>query len=89
VYALLRRGIGVEAGVVDGHDVDRLAGSGFAETWAVIEQALERERNVRVGLEDTLALPDGRPARGNADLVRAAVRVAEGLGRLVEPAAPL
>jgi uncharacterized protein (DUF849 family) len=135
VYALLRRGIEVEAGLVDERDVERLTGSGFADrclrvlveideeadgsraasmaravdealdragieaprlhhaagiaTWEVIEQALQREHDIRVGLEDTFPLPDGRPARDNADLVRAAVRIAEHLGRQVEPAAPL
>jgi uncharacterized protein (DUF849 family) len=29
--------------------------------------------DVRVGLEDVLELPDGRPAAGNAELVAAAV----------------
>ena len=118
VEALLRRGIGVEAGVVDQGDVDRLERFGFAErclrvlveideegdgaaavagaeavderldragispprlyhaggiaTWAVLDRALVLGRDVRVGLEDTLVLPDGRPARDNAELVRAA-----------------
>jgi uncharacterized protein (DUF849 family) len=47
-------------------------GEGFA-TWAVIEGALDRGRDIRVGLEDTLHLPDGTPARDNAELVEAAV----------------
>ena len=41
-------------------------------TWAVIERAASRGHGVRVGLEDTLTLPDGRPARDNAELVDAA-----------------
>jgi hypothetical protein len=126
VGALLRRGIGVEAGLLDEWDVERLTELGFAErclralveideehdgaravaadavdraldragieiprlhhaggiaTWEVIERALERGRHVRVGLEDTLVLPDGSPARDNAELVRAAIGIAEGLGR--------
>lgn len=122
VEALLRRGIGVEAGLTDQRDVQRLTGSGFAHrslralveideeedgdraaamaetvdraldsagirvprlhhaggiaTWAVLDRALERGRDVRVGLEDTLVLPDGRPARDNAELVAAAVAMA-------------
>jgi uncharacterized protein (DUF849 family) len=42
-------------------------------TWAVIERALERGLDVRIGLEDTLALPDGTPPRDNAELVAAAI----------------
>ena len=41
-------------------------------TWAVIRAALDRGRDVRIGLEDTFTLPDGRAARDNADLVAAA-----------------
>lgn len=47
-----------------------------AATWAVIRAALTRGRDVRVGLEDVLTLPDGRPARDNADLVAAAMTLA-------------
>jgi uncharacterized protein (DUF849 family) len=45
-------------------------------TWAVIRQGLQLGYDVRVGLEDVLTLPDGAPARGNADLVAAAVGLA-------------
>ena len=31
--------------------------------------AQDRGLGSRIGLEDTLVLPDGRPARGNAELV--------------------
>ena len=41
-------------------------------TWAVIERALPAGRDIRIGLEDTLTLPDGRAAADNADLVAAA-----------------
>jgi hypothetical protein len=41
-------------------------------TWAVIERALPEGRDIRIGLEDTLTLPDGRIAGDNADLVAAA-----------------
>ena len=50
----------------------RLYHAGGIATWAVLDRALGLGRDVRVGLEDTLALPDGRPARDNAELVRAA-----------------
>jgi uncharacterized protein (DUF849 family) len=45
-------------------------------TWRIIEYALEGAWDIRAGLEDTLTLPDGRPAGGNVDLVHAAVRMA-------------
>lgn len=38
-------------------------------TWRVIEHAVNEGWDVRVGLEDTLRLPDGRPAADNAELV--------------------
>jgi len=47
-------------------------GEGLA-TWAVVEMALDRGHDIRIGLEDTLQLPDGSPARDNAELVEAAV----------------
>ena len=46
-------------------------GDGIA-SWAVNARALPRGHGIRTGLEDTTILPDGRPARDNADLVRAA-----------------
>jgi uncharacterized protein (DUF849 family) len=49
-------------------------GDGFA-SWAVNERALERGHGIRTGLEDTTVLPDGRPAPGNAALVRAAAEM--------------
>lgn len=45
-------------------------------TWAVLEAAARRGRDIRVGLEDTVVLADGRRARDNAELVRAAVALA-------------
>jgi len=41
-------------------------------TWAVLEAARDRRHSIRVGLEDTLVMPDGSTARSNARLVRAA-----------------
>jgi uncharacterized protein (DUF849 family) len=43
-------------------------GEGVA-TWAVLTAAIKGGHDVRVGLEDTLVLPDGRVARDNAQLV--------------------
>jgi uncharacterized protein (DUF849 family) len=47
-------------------------------TWAIIERAVGLGRDIRIGLEDTLALPDGRQARDNAELVAAAVELVIG-----------
>jgi uncharacterized protein (DUF849 family) len=41
-------------------------------TWPVLRLAAARGLDARIGLEDTLVLPDGSPAPGNAALVRAA-----------------
>jgi len=41
-------------------------------TWAVIVAAARAGRAMRIGLEDTLELPDGSPAPGNEAMVRAA-----------------
>jgi uncharacterized protein (DUF849 family) len=73
---LERAGLGVAA-LHHGYGLD---------TWAVIDAALSMGRDIRVGLEDTLELPDGSRARGNADLVAAAVRMAREHG--LEPVPP-
>jgi len=41
-------------------------------TWAVLDAAHRRERELRIGLEDTYALPDARRAASNEELVAAA-----------------
>ena len=41
-------------------------------TWAVLDAAVALGHDIRVGLEDVLTLPGGRPATGNAALVAAA-----------------
>lgn len=43
--------------------------------WAVIRRALDRGHGIRTGLEDITLLPDGTPARDNADLVAAAAQL--------------
>lgn len=42
-------------------------------TWPLLEAALRYGYDTRVGLEDTLALPDGSPTSGNAELIIFAV----------------
>ncbi|WP_341719664.1 3-keto-5-aminohexanoate cleavage protein [Micromonospora sp. FIMYZ51] len=46
-----------------------------AGVWAVLGEAVRRGLDTRIGLEDTLCLPDGSPAPDNAALVAAAVAV--------------
>ncbi len=48
-----------------------LHGAGPA-AWPVLRDAIRRGLDIRIGLEDVLALPDGSPAAGNAALVTAA-----------------
>ena len=43
--------------------------------WAVNRRGLARGHGIRTGLEDVTLLPDGKPARDNADLVAAAARM--------------
>lgn len=40
--------------------------------WAVNQRALVRGHGIRTGMEDVVVLPDGRPAKDNAQLVEAA-----------------
>jgi uncharacterized protein (DUF849 family) len=47
-------------------------------SWAVIEAAIPKGCDVRIGLEDTLTLPDGRTARDNAELVAATIDLIAG-----------
>ena len=52
-------------------------GYGLA-TWDVIRAAVAMGQDIRIGLEDTTVLPDGRVAAGNGELVAAAVRLVLG-----------
>ncbi|MBU2669024.1 3-keto-5-aminohexanoate cleavage protein [Actinoplanes bogorensis] len=45
-------------------------------TWPLVRDAFRRGHDTRVGFEDSVLLPDGTTATSNADLVRAAVRLA-------------
>ena len=45
-----------------------------ATAWPMMAEAITRGYDVRVGLEDTLILPDGRIAQDNVELVAEAVR---------------
>jgi uncharacterized protein (DUF849 family) len=51
---------------------------GFGATaWSILDAALDLGYDTRIGLEDTLTLPDGRQAQGNAELVALAVSKSE------------
>jgi len=56
-----------------GSEVPRLHHGVGAATWAVMDVAVPRGHEIRVGLEDVTTLPDGRPAPDNAALVVEAV----------------
>jgi uncharacterized protein (DUF849 family) len=58
-----------------GITVPRLQHADGAVTWAVLEDALRRGIDTRIGLEDTLREPDGTRTTGNVSLVRAAIRI--------------
>jgi uncharacterized protein (DUF849 family) len=64
-------------GVVDeaGFDLPRLLHGADATAWPLLEVARTRGHGARIGLEDTLLLPDGRTARDNAELVAVALRI--------------
>jgi uncharacterized protein (DUF849 family) len=70
--------------VLDHANIDsRRVYHGFeVATWPVIEFGLDGGWDVRVGLEDTLQLPDGTTPASNADLVAAVVGMARKRGRL-------
>jgi uncharacterized protein (DUF849 family) len=54
-------------------EVPRLLHGKEATVWPLVDEAWARGLEARVGLEDTLTLPDGSTATGNAALVAAAV----------------
>jgi uncharacterized protein (DUF849 family) len=55
------------------HEVRQLWHGYGERTWGVLAAAIAAGHAVRVGLEDVLVLPDGRPAESNAELVAAAM----------------
>jgi len=61
-----------------GVTLPRLYHGSETSAWPVLEAMLARGRDVRVGLEDVLQMPDGTPAPDNAALVAAAVALADG-----------
>jgi uncharacterized protein (DUF849 family) len=59
-----------------------LHGETGAVAWPMLEMALQRGYDTRIGFEDTLTLPDGRLARDNAELVIAAINMAQQIGAM-------
>ena len=61
-------------GVLDDADVtlEQIHHGDDVATWHVMERAVSRGHGIRIGLEDTTVLPDGRRAAGNGELVRTA-----------------
>lgn len=51
--------------------------------WQLLAMAIGMGGHVRVGWEDNPYLPDGTPAKTNAELVDVVVRMAEAMGRKV------
>jgi aminoglycoside/choline kinase family phosphotransferase len=58
--------------------VPRLQHGDGEATWVLLEDAVRRGIDTRIGLEDTLHLPDGSPADSNAALVKAARNLGAG-----------
>ncbi len=65
IEQVLRRSLGSAPRLLHGAD---------ATAWPLLAEAVRRGYDIRIGLEDTLRHPDGRPAVDNADLVSAALR---------------
>ncbi|MDQ6778465.1 MAG: 3-keto-5-aminohexanoate cleavage protein [Actinomycetota bacterium] len=83
-HQVMRALIEVEGGADEARAIAELIPDGIPQlwhgyglrTWEVIAAAASARIDVRVGLEDTLVLPDGCLAPGNAELVAAAVEMA-------------
>jgi uncharacterized protein (DUF849 family) len=70
-------------GELDRHGIPgpRLLHGQDEAAWPVLEAALRLGLDTRIGLEDTLAGPDGSPADGNAVLVGAAAELISSMSR--------
>ncbi|CAL9522680.1 hypothetical protein SUDANB121_03887 [Nocardiopsis dassonvillei] len=73
-----RRNAGAILSLLDraGTDAPRLLHGADATAWPMLEDALDAGTDIRIGLEDTLRMPDGTEARDNAALVAHAVGLA-------------
>src|ERR687896_1432137 len=57
-----------------GLSVPQLHHGAGADAWEILDASLARRRDVRIGLEDAMVMPDGSTARDNAELVAEAAR---------------
>ncbi len=62
--------------------IPRLLHGQDATTWPLLELALQRGYDTRIGLEDTLSLPNGEIAHDNTELVATAYEMAKKVGRI-------
>jgi uncharacterized protein (DUF849 family) len=82
-HQVVRALVEVDEGVEDARAISKLIPRdvpqlwhGYGErTWEVISASAAAGLDVRVGLEDVLVLPDGRPAANNAELVAVAMEL--------------
>jgi uncharacterized protein (DUF849 family) len=82
-HRLVRALVEVDGGAEDAQAIAALVPAklpqlwhGYGEhTWEVVGAGAAAGHDVRVGLEDVLVLPDGRPAANNAELVSSAVEL--------------
>jgi uncharacterized protein (DUF849 family) len=85
-HQIVRALVEVDGGVEDARAVARLIPAGLPQlwhgygerTWEILAVCRGTGVDVRVGLEDVLALPDGRSAADNAELVTAAIELIGG-----------
>jgi uncharacterized protein (DUF849 family) len=82
-HSLKRALIEVDGGAEEARAIAELVPGGVPQlwhgygerTWEVVAAGAAAGHDVRIGLEDVLLMPDGRPARDNAELVAAAVKL--------------
>ncbi|HUZ28004.1 MAG TPA: 3-keto-5-aminohexanoate cleavage protein [Solirubrobacteraceae bacterium] len=82
-HRLVRVLVEVDGGVEDARAIAALVPAGVPQlwhgygerTWEVVAAGAAAGHDARVGLEDVLVLPDGRPAPNNAELISAAVEL--------------
>ncbi len=83
VHRLVRALVEVDGGVEEARAIAALVPEGVPQlwhgygqrTWEVVTAAVAAGHDLRVGLEDSLVLPDGRIARDNAELVTSAIEL--------------